>query len=52
MKRGRTIPRIRRVLYRAARALGDVDALLHPQKLPKRLANKLIGRVVGRLYRR
>jgi len=52
MNRAAPIPRIRRALYGAARRLGDVDALLHPRKLPKRLVNKLIGRVVGRLYRR
>jgi hypothetical protein len=29
-------------LYRWARLLGDVEAIRHPHKIPKRIANKLV----------
>jgi hypothetical protein len=37
--------------YRAARLLGDAEAIRRPHRIPKRVANKLIGRnVVRRLW--
>lgn len=48
-----SIPKARRKLYGLARFLGDVDAIMHPHKLPRRVANKVIGRkVVSKLYRK
>jgi hypothetical protein len=42
----------RSALYRAARLLGDVEAICKPRRIPRRVANKLIGRkVVRRLWR-
>lgn len=43
-----SIGKTRRAAYGFARFLGDVDAILHPKKLPKRIANKVIGRKVAR----
>jgi len=44
--------RTRSALYRWARLLGDVEAIRHPHRIPKRVANNLIGRnVVRRLWR-
>lgn len=43
-----SIAKTRRAAYGFARFLGDVDAILHPKKLPKRIANKVIGRSVVR----
>jgi len=45
--------RTRSALYRWARLLGDVEAIIrHPHRIPKRVANNLIGRnVVRRLWR-
>lgn len=40
--------KIRSANYRYARELGDVDAILHPSKAPKRIANKVLGRKVVR----
>lgn len=48
----RTVRQVRRANYRIARELGDVDAVLHPSKLPKRVANKWLGRnLVRRIWR-
>lgn len=48
----RTIPTLRTFLYRSARQLGDVDAVIHPEKLPRRVANKWLGRnLVRRIWR-
>lgn len=39
--------KLTRFLYRAARASNDVDALLTPERLPRRVKNKLVGRALG-----
>ena len=41
--------KLSRLLYRAARAANDVDAVTHPERLPRRASNKAKGRVLGRL---
>jgi len=48
-----TLRKVRGSLYRGARILGDVNALIsgNPRKIVKRVANKLIGRkLVSRLW--
>lgn len=48
----KTYRKARRSSYRAGRVMGDIDAIAHPRKAPRRVANKLIGRkIVRRLYR-
>lgn len=45
--------RNRRRAYKVGRVLGDVDAVLHPSKAPKRIANKITGRkIVRRMWLR
>ena len=43
---------LRRSLYKGARSLGDLDALLslNPERIVKRGANKLLGRKVARRF--
>ena len=45
-----TISKVRSILYKTARLLGDVGALAsgNPKKIVKRLANKYMGRTLGR----
>jgi hypothetical protein len=43
-----SISSTRRAFYRAARFLGDVQAIRRPHKIPKRVYNKLLGRTVVR----
>ena len=43
---------MRSLLYKAARLLGDWNAIIKPTKIPKRIANKLIGRYMGRFFMR
>jgi len=42
--------RLRRLLYRDARRLGDVEALASgdPKRIERRAKNKLLGRALGR----
>lgn len=37
-----------RSLYRAARITNDVDAVLNPRRLPRRVKNKVVGRALAR----
>ena len=50
----KSLRQTRRNLYRAARWLGDLNALLSssPRKIARRLLNKAIGRATGRLFRK
>lgn len=50
----RSIRRTRRGLYRGARVLGDVNAVLsgNPRTIAKRAANKVLGRILGRGFLR
>jgi len=49
VKKASGIGQVRRGLYKAARALGDVHAVT-TGRIGKRLVNKLIGRGLGRLF--
>ena len=35
-------------LYKAARISNDIDAVMHPERLPRRAKNKVVGRLLGR----
>lgn len=50
-KKGLTISKVRGGLYAAAKLLGDVQALTHPnpgKAIPKRIARRLAGKASGR----
>lgn len=40
--------KLTRMLYRAARTSNDIDAVLHPHRLPRRMINKVKGRALAR----
>lgn len=42
----------RRACYRVASFLGDVQAVRHPRRLPKRILRKFAWRRFGRLMRK
>jgi hypothetical protein len=49
-----TIGRLRSILYRTARFLGDVNAVLRGRvlkRLGRRVAGKFSGRLLGKLFR-
>jgi len=50
----RGLRRTRGLLYKAARVLGDIDALStgSPKRIGKRIGRRLAGRATGRLLRR
>lgn len=46
------LSKVRRTSYRVGRRLGDVQAVTHPRRIPRRIANKVIGRkAVSKLWR-
>jgi hypothetical protein len=49
-----TISKVRSLLYKAARLLGDVNAVENskvPQRVERRIAGKFMGRILGKLFR-
>ena len=44
--------RLRRSLYKAARTLGDVQALGSPRRAARRVVNKGLGRMFGKMFLR
>lgn len=46
--------KLRSNLYRAARTMGDVEAVAsgNPKRVGKRVVNKRLGRALGRLFLR
>jgi len=41
--------KLHRWLYRAARTANDIDAVTHPERLPRRAQNRLKARLLGRV---
>ena len=49
-----SINRVRSLLYRLGRLLGDVNAVEKgkaPQRVERRIAGKFTGRILGKLFR-
>lgn len=47
-RKGLTIPKVRKALYKTAKTLGDVNAV-SKNKVGKRIGRRLAGKVTGRL---
>ena len=50
-RRGLTIPKVRRSLYRSARILGDVQAVRRG-RVSRRIARRGVGKLLGRTLMR
>jgi hypothetical protein len=50
-RRGFTIPKVRRSLYRSARILGDVQAV-RTRRVSRRIARRGMGKLLGRTLMR
>ena len=48
MKKGVTIGKVRRVLYKSAKLLGDVNAVKR-RTVSSRVTNRVVGKVSGRV---
>jgi hypothetical protein len=49
-----SIAKVRGLLYRLARLLGDVNAVEKgkaPQRVERRIVGRAVGRILGRLFR-
>ena len=49
-----SISKVRGLLYRLARLLGDVNAVEKrkvPQRVERRIVGRAVGRILGRLFR-
>lgn len=53
-KKGITIPKVRSKLYKSARILGDVQAVMSGKvgkRILRRIAGKVTGRGLGRMFK-